>query len=202
MTARAPSTQKGRQTRARIVGAAAELVAAQGALATSLDDVGVRAHVSRSQLYHYFDNKADLLCAVVDATCDAVLSAQNELFEHLDTWAGIRRWMDALVAAQVARAGAGGCPIGSLAGQLAERDPQARTALANGLGRWEEHLRTGLEGLKARGTLRPTADTAALATATMALLQGGLLLTQLRRDPQQLQIALGAALRLLRAEAT
>jgi AcrR family transcriptional regulator len=202
MSVRAPSTEKGRQTRARIVGVAAELVAAQGALATSLDDVGVRAQVSRSQLYHYFDNKADLLCAVVDATCDGVLSAQNELFEHLDTWAGIRRWMDALVAAQVARAGVGGCPIGSLAGQLAERDPHARTALANGLGRWEEHLRTGLEGLKARGALRPTADPAALATATIALLQGGLLLTQLRRDPQQLQIALSAALRLLRAEAT
>ena len=202
MSALAASTAKGQKTRGRIVQAAAELVSEKGATAMSLDDVGAHAATSRSQLYHYFDNKADLLCAVVDATCDAVLSAQNELFEHLDTWAGIRRWMDALVAAQVARAGVGGCPIGSLAGQLAERDPHARTALANGLGRWEEHLRTGLEGLKARGSLRPTADPAALATATMALLQGGLLLTQLRRDPQQLQIALGAALRLLRAEAT
>src|ERR1700722_17287749 len=134
MPTRTRSTEKGRQTRARIVLATAELVAEKGALTTSLDDVGLRAHVSRSQLYHYFDDKADLLCAVVDATCEAVLSAQNELFERLDTWAGIGRWMDALVAAQGARAGVGGCPIGSLAGQLAERDPLARTALANGLG--------------------------------------------------------------------
>jgi hypothetical protein len=33
----------------------------------------------------------------------------------------------------------------------------------------------------------------ALATATMASIQGGLLLTQIRRDPHQLRIALSAA---------
>jgi TetR/AcrR family transcriptional regulator, transcriptional repressor for nem operon len=109
--------------------------------------------------------------------------------------------MDALVELQVQREARGGCPIGSLAGQLAERDPQARTALADGLRRWEERLQAGLAGLKARGLLRPTADPKKLATATMALLQGGLLLTQIRRDPNELRTALDAAWRLLRAEA-
>jgi TetR/AcrR family transcriptional regulator, transcriptional repressor for nem operon len=201
MSARSPSTEKGRQTRARIVQAAAELVAEKGALAMSLDDVGARATASRSQLYHYFDDKADLIRAVIDATSDAVLGAQDDLLDHLDSWAGIRRWMDALVELQVQREARGGCPIGSLAGQLAERDPQARSALADGLGRWEERLHAGLAGLKARDLLRPTADPAELATATMALLQGGLLLTQIRRDPNQLRTALDAAWRLLRADA-
>jgi hypothetical protein len=36
----------------------------------------------------------------------------------------------------------------------------------------------------------------------MALLQGGLLLTQVRRDPDQLQIALDAARSLLRTAST
>jgi hypothetical protein len=47
--------------------------------------------------------------------------------------------------------------------------------------------------MKTRGTLRKDANPAALATATMASIQGGLLLTQVRRDPQQLRIALNAA---------
>jgi TetR/AcrR family transcriptional regulator, transcriptional repressor for nem operon len=47
--------------------------------------------------------------------------------------------------------------------------------------------------MKTRGRLRADADPAALATATMASLQGGLLLTQVRRDPRQLRIALNAA---------
>ena len=53
----------------------------------------------------------------------------------------------------------------------------------------------------ARGRLSAGADPASLATATMALLQGGLLLTQVRRDPKQLRTALSAARVLLRSAA-
>lgn len=193
MPASTPVTAKGRATRERIVLAAAELVAERGVAAVSLDDVQASAGVNRSQLYHYFDGKADLIRAVVDATTEAVIGAQDELLDDLGSWAGIDRWFAALVALQERRQSRGGCPIGSLAGQLAETDPVARRAIADGLGRWEAHLRAGLERLKADGKLRPTADPATLATAAMAALQGGLLLTQVRRDPQQLRIALDGA---------
>ena len=49
----------------------------------------------------------------------------------------------------------GGCPIGSLAGQLAEHDEGARLELADGLDRWEAAIRDGLERMAARGELRP-----------------------------------------------
>jgi TetR/AcrR family transcriptional regulator, transcriptional repressor for nem operon len=194
-------TAKGQSTRARIVQAAAELVAEKGAAATSLDDVCERAHASRSQLYHYFDDRDDLVRAVINATTDAVLVAQDGLIEHLDTWAGIDRWFRALVALQEEREARGGCPIGSLVGQLAERDPGARENLADGFGRWEGHLREGLERMQDRGRLSAQAHPSALATSTMALLQGGLLLTQVRRDPEQLRTALAAARVLLRSAA-
>lgn len=196
-----PTTEKGRRTRERIVHAAAELVAEKGAAGLSLDDVKARTGASRSQLYHYFEDRDDLVRAVVAATSDAVLGAQDELLAHVDTWAGVDRWFDALVANQVERHARGGCPIGSLVGQLAERDALAREAIAEGLNRWEAHLRAGLERMRAAGKLRRGADPAALATATMASLQGGLLLTQVRRDPQQLRIALDAARVVLRAAA-
>lgn len=197
----APSTPKGQRTRERIVRAAAEIVAEKGAVAMSLDDVGTRAPASRSQLYHYFVNKADLIRAVVDATSDSILGAQDELLVGVKSWAGIERWMDALVALQIERQARGGCPLGSLAGQLAERDPEARAALAEGLGRWQDSIRWSLEVLQEGGELRGDADPGALAASTMALL-GGLLLTQVRRDPQELRSALDAALTLLRAQAT
>ena len=189
----APATEKGRATRERILRAAAELVAEKGAAGMSLDDVRARTGASRSQLYHYFDDRDDLVRAVIDVTTDAVLDVQGDLLHGLDSWAGIDRWFDALVAFQVERQAEGGCPIGSLAGQLAEQDGGARVAIAAGFERWETHLRDGLIRMKARGKLRTDADPAALATATMASLQGGLLLTQVRRDPTQLRIALDAA---------
>ena len=66
-------------------------------------------------------------------------------------------------------------------------------AITAGLERCEAHLRDGLTRMKTRGKLHKDANPAALTTATMASIQGGLLVTQVRRDPRQLRIALNAA---------
>lgn len=67
------------------------MVAEKGAVGASLDEVGVRAPASRSQLYHYFDDKNDLLRAVAKATNEAVLGGQQDLFGGLNTWDGLNR---------------------------------------------------------------------------------------------------------------
>ncbi|MFJ9762007.1 TetR/AcrR family transcriptional regulator [Streptomyces sp. NPDC101149] len=188
-----PATARGRAARDRILQGAAELVAEKGVAGVSLDDVRLRTGASRSQLYHYFTDRDDLVRAVIDVTADGVLGRQGELLNHLDSWSGIDRWFNALVQDQVNRQAIGGCPIGSLVSQLAESDPDARTAIAAAFDRWERHLRDGLTRMRGRGKLRKDADPIELATATMASIQGGLLLAQVRRDPRQLRIALNAA---------
>jgi TetR/AcrR family transcriptional repressor of nem operon len=192
-----PVTEQGRQTRQRIVAAAAGVVADKGAPGASLDEVGARAAASRSQLYHYFDDKADLLRAVAEATSDTVLDGQRALFAGLGTWAGLQRWADALVEFQRQRGGRGGCPIANLVGQLGERDDETRIVLASGFDRWEAHLRAGLAAMASSGELRPDADVDWLAASTLASLEGGLMLTQARRDPQALRRALDGALALI-----
>jgi TetR/AcrR family transcriptional repressor of nem operon len=193
MAAHMPTTEKGRATRLRILQAAARLIAARGAAEVSLEDVEREAGVGRSQLYHYFDGRDDLLRAVIDVTTDAVLGAQDGLLDGLDSFAAIDRWFDGLVALQQQRGAVGGCPIGSLVGQLAERDEQTRAALATGFERWEQPLLAGLTRMRSRGELRPEAPVEHLADITMAAIQGGLLLTQVRRDPEQLRHALDGA---------
>lgn len=193
MAVSAPTTEKGRATRRRILQAAAQLVAERGTAAVSLDDVQQLASVGRSQLYHYFDGRDDLLRAVVDTTTDAVLGAQGSLLDGLDSLAGIDRWFDGLIALQVERDAVGGCPIGSLVGQLAERDEETRAALTAAFDRWERPLIAGLARMQERGELHADVPVTLLADATMAAIQGGLLLTQVRRDPEQLRRALEGA---------
>lgn len=195
-----PRTAKGRATRARIVAAAAALVRERGAAEASLDEVIARAGVSKSQLYHYFQDKADLLRAVVAHQADMVLAGQEPQLRALDGWGAIRAWFDRLVVLQVDRQGCGGCPVGSLVPQLAETNEPARAELAVSFDRWEGYLREGLVAMRAREVLRADADIDALVTATMAAVQGGLVLTQARRDPAQLARALDAAYAHLRAQ--
>ena len=197
-----PRTAAGRATRQRIVQAATELVAERGVAATSLDDVRDRAHASKSQLYLYFTDRDDLMRAVSESTCEAVMEVQSEVLAGFDSLEGIERYLDATVALQEQREARGGCPIGSLVGQVAEHDEGARLALAAGFDRWEAGLRGGLEAMAQRGELRPDTDPALLSRQILASLQGGLLLTQVRRDPGQLRAAADGVLALVRAQRT
>ncbi|HEV8065212.1 MAG TPA: TetR/AcrR family transcriptional regulator [Acidimicrobiales bacterium] len=192
-----PTTERGRITRQRIVAAASEVVGEKGALGASLDEVGARAAASRSQLYHYFDDKTDLLLAVAEATNDTVLDGQRDLFDHLGSWDGLVRWAEALVAFQQQRGGKGGCPIANLLGQIGERDDAIRSVLASGFDRWESDIGKGLATMVASGELREDADVAWLASSTLASVQGGLVLSQARRDPLALRRALDGALALI-----
>jgi TetR/AcrR family transcriptional repressor of nem operon len=194
-----PTTERGRRTRQRIVTAATQVVAERGAVGASLDEVGARAAASRSQLYHYFDDKTDLLRAVAQTTNDSVLGAQEDLFAGLGTWAGLVRWTDVLVAVQEQRGGTGGCPIANLLGQLGERDDGIRAVLADGFDRWEASIRAGLTAMIESGELRADTDAEWLAASTLASLQGGLVLSQARRDPRPLRRALDGALSLIAA---
>jgi TetR/AcrR family transcriptional regulator, transcriptional repressor for nem operon len=75
----------------------------------------------------------------------------------------------------------------------------SRQALASSFERWEAHLRAGLRAMQRSGKLDRRADAGELAAATLAAVQGGLLLTQTTRDPAQLATALDAAYAHLRS---
>jgi len=69
----------------------------------------------------------------------------------------------------------GGCPIGSIGGEAAENNSEARLAVASGFLRWEGAIRDALSAMHTRGELDAAPDD--LALAVLAALQGGLLLT-------------------------
>ncbi|WP_433276658.1 TetR/AcrR family transcriptional regulator [Pseudonocardia xinjiangensis] len=183
-------TRKGRATRERIVTTAAGLMFERGVAGTSLEDVQATAGVSSSQIYHYFRDKRALIRAVITCQTDAVLGAQQPLLGRLDSVTALRQWRDLLVGFQRERHYEGGCPIGSLAGELAEVDPEARAALATGFDRWEAAIRAGIQAMRDRGDLPSDANPERLATALLVALQGGLLLTQVRRDTSALEAGL------------
>ena len=65
-----------------------------GVAETTLEDIRAAAGVSGSQVYHYFDDKQALVRAVIDYQTDAVLDAQADHLDALDTVAGLRAWRD------------------------------------------------------------------------------------------------------------
>lgn len=185
-------TAKGEATRRRIVASAAQLMYERGITETTLEEVRAAAGVSGSQVYHYFADKQALLLAVIDHQTEELLDLQRPALDHLDTIAGLRAWRDLLVDNQKRLQCRGGCPLGSIGGQVAENDPQARLAVASGYLRWEAAIRAGLAAMHRRGDLAGNPDDLALALLTA--LQGGLLMTQIHREVRPLEVALDTVL--------
>ncbi|TCN44587.1 TetR family transcriptional regulator [Kribbella orskensis] len=191
-------TRKGQATRERIVSAASRLMLEQGVARTTIEDIQNAAQVSPSQLYHYFPGKHALVLAVIDHQTGQVMDVQHQGLDQLDSFPALKSWRDLMVGILTKVQCAGGCPLGLLASDLAEADPVARVQLANAFAMWEGLLREGLEQMQERGELSKTADAEELALAMLAAVQGGLLLSQVRRDPKPLVTAVDTMIAHLR----
>jgi TetR/AcrR family transcriptional regulator, transcriptional repressor for nem operon len=191
-------TARGTATRARIIAAASQLVTEHGVTGTRLDDIMAASGTSKSQIYHYFADRDALMCAVVEAQSEDVLAFQESCLSQIRSLNDLRTWRDRIVEISGSKHCAGGCPIGSLASELADRSETARDALARSFAQWESQVAYALRAIQREGELSLAADIPELAIGIVAALQGGLLLAQTSRTTRPLEIALDMALEHLR----
>jgi AcrR family transcriptional regulator len=195
-------TRKGRETHRRIVSEAAALMYEHGVAGTSIEDVQAAAKVSASQIYYYFGDKNGLVRAVIDHQSESVLGVHTPLLAHLDSIEALEAWRDVVVSISRDGRNQQGCPMGSLSTELSRSDvPDARANLLAGFNRWEKALRDGLRTMRERGQLPDRVDPDRFALALLAAVQGGLVLTQARRDTVALEASLGTLIDCLRDHA-
>ncbi len=192
-----PRTGRGRASRERIVERAAELFTERGVAGTSLDEVLAAAGAGKSQLYHYFRGRDELVEAAVGLRCTQVLAGLTQALGSVASMAGLERALEDFVAG-FEQMGLPGCPIGSLAAEVAERNDGARLKAAAAFDAWEQLFADAIGRMHDRGELRSDASPKELATALLAGIEGGMVLSQTRKDPASLHIAVEAGLAQLR----
>ena len=186
-------TSKGARTRARIVEAAAALIHERGVAGATLDDVRLAAEVSGSQMYRYFPDKNELVQAVIDYQADAIVNRNRQALGRAN---GVEAWRKMVSTAAKRTKAKGGCALGSLVGQLAESDPEARELIAAGFDQWAAAIGDALRSLHADGKLPSGIDPDDLAITLLAALEGGLLLAQVHRSPGLVETAVDTLLAL------
>jgi TetR/AcrR family transcriptional regulator, transcriptional repressor for nem operon len=191
-------TVKGQATRDRIVDAASDLMVERGVSVVTLDDVGQATSTSKSQMYHYFASKDELVDAVVIRVRDRVLSFQESLLLEVQSVDDLENWAEAIVRFQRQDGMWCGCPLGTLASELMSDIGVERVDIRYAYESWLVLLTTALTALQGAGQLRADAQPEVLAVATLASLQGGLLMAKSMQDESPLVVALAAALDHLR----
>jgi AcrR family transcriptional regulator len=188
-----PRTGRGRASRERIVERAADLFAERGIAGTSVDEVLAAAKAGKGQFYHYFRNRDELAAAAVGYRCAQVVDGLTGALGDVSSLAGLEQALAGFIAG-FEQAGLPGCPIGTLAAEVAGRNEAARLQAAAGFDAWERLLADALERMRQRGELRADAAPAVLATGLLASIEGGMVLSQARKDAASLRIAVDTGL--------
>lgn len=173
---------------------AAEVVSRLGLGGMSIERVRAASGVSRSQIYRWFPAKDTLIDAVVDFQIASVLARQSSLLASVGSLRDLHEWADGVVELNRVRKGSRGCPLGSLANQLAEQSGPMRTKFGDAFQTWQSYVAAGLRRMQDRGELNAEADVAELAIGVVAALQGGLILAQAARSDKPLRAALDLAI--------
>jgi len=156
------------RTRARILAAAADLVAARGAAGLAMTTLARRARVARATLYNYFPSAERVLEALVETEVAAFLSDLGQRLETVpDPGERLSQAVSALVGWVAGQAAGGPAPAG--------RHPSARppdvAAIHRPLAAIQDRIREIVAAARDAGALPPRTepDLAARFTVTLVL---------------------------------
>jgi len=169
-------------TRQRILMTAMELFWEKGYLSTSVADILSRSQVHSGSLYHFFPGKQDVLVGVLEFYRDGI--EDNLLAPN---WAGVDDPVErifALLAGYrthlIVTDCTYGCPIGSLALEIHEPDPQVRELMAANFTNWSAAIADCLDAAADR--LPRGTDTKALGEFVLTVMEGAVMQARTYRD--------------------
>lgn len=166
----------------------------RGVGGTTLDDVVSAGNVSKSQLYRHFEDKPALVRAVIELVGEQKIAEERERLEKVRTFAGLRRWRDALIENNSLQEGRYGCSLGSLANEVSDQDAAAREQLHDLFKAWQELFEGVLRRFQEDGLVPEDVDVPQLAIGFVAAIQGGYLLAQTSRDVAPMASAIDMAI--------
>lgn len=169
-------------TRNRIVMTAMELFREKGFQSTSISDILSRTQVHSGSLYHFFPGKQDVLAAVLEAYRDGIEKwLLAPAWVHVDDpieriFALLNLYRTQLVTTDCTY----GCPIGSLALELHEPDPNIRELLSANFANWTKAIERCL--VDAGDRLPARVDRMQLAEFTLTVMEGAIMQARTYRD--------------------
>ena len=169
-------------TRERLISVALRLFGEKGYQSTSVADVQREADCHSGSFYHFFPTKQDLLLAVLDRYRTGIVPmliepAWVDVDDPLERiFALLGRYRTLLEMSHCTY----GCPIGSLALELHEPDPEVRQLLADNFTGWIDQIENCL--IDARKKFGREFDARRTASFVLIVMEGAVMQARTYRD--------------------
>jgi AcrR family transcriptional regulator len=169
-------------TRERLITTALRLFGEKGYQSTSVADVQRESDCHSGSFYHFFPTKQDLLLAVLERYRTGIVPMLIE-----PAWASVDDPIERIFALlacyrkllEISHC-TYGCPIGSLALELHEPDPEVRRLLADNFTGWIDQVENCL--IDARKTLGRGLDARRTASFVLTVMEGAVMQARTYRD--------------------
>ncbi len=173
-------------TRERLATATAELLRRQGYAATTVKQITLAAGAPMGSLYHHFPEGKPQLAAQALRTSGAAYIQLLPLL--MDPYDDLREAVPAAFAAAAEQIESSGwmnmCPVGTVAGEIADSEPDLRVVAAEVIESW---IAVGTDYLAGRGLSRGAARD--LIMAILCALEGAFILARTLRSGEPLRVA-------------
>lgn len=179
-----------RDTRGALLQAGLDLFLEGGYDFVGTNAILARAHAPRGSFYHFFEDKESFALAVAEHYYEQHLPMLERflLDETQAPLARLRAYFEALIQAFADGEFQGGCLLGILGQELADRSAEARDVLERLFARWRAHIALCLREACARGQLASSTDCDELAGFLLDGWEGALMQMKLRKSAQPLEV--------------
>ena len=172
------------KTREHIIEVASKLMHLQGFNHTSIDAILKESGVGKGNFYYYFKSKEELGYIIIENHLNRFAGhVLRRAFEnHRDCLDQVNDFLDIILELHRQQECAGGCPIGNMAMELSDIHEGFRKKIQEVFESWREQLAAVLLRAKESGQLSGHADPKALAQFIVAGIEGGILLSKVKKN--------------------
>lgn len=193
---------KTQATRDRLIHAAAKLTGTKGFDRTSVQEVMDEAGVGKGSFFHHFASKEALGLAVLEADHEEFMAMLDGCFATRRGVEALACFFEAAFRKHSANGFKGGCLWGNTALEMSDSNPAFVAPVDAVFRAWTDKVRKAIAEGQADGQIRTDEKAADLALLVVSTIEGGIMLSRLRKEEAPMRTCLDLLRRVLGFEFT
>lgn len=187
--------KKNTSAKCSILAAAMDLFHRNGVHATGVDEILKSSNTGKSQFYHYFQNKDDLVHAVLQCMMQKLKDGGPGGVLPIQSWKDLEAWFQCMLAFQKSVDCKCSCPIGTIGSEIRNDQTILREDVCEIFTFLQSSIADFFRQQKKAGKLVRACDPESLANFCICVTQGGLLVSKIQRDPMPFEHSVKHALK-------
>ncbi|NJD90031.1 MAG: TetR/AcrR family transcriptional regulator [Geobacter sp.] len=183
---------KGEITREKILEAARELFNSRGFSATTINDLVAATGMKKGSLYFHFSGKDEIAREVLQDAAAEFVAFLDKTLAGDDPGAAIDNFFRCALDKHLASGFVGGCIFGNTALEMSDSNREFAGVIANVFDAWISRLAATVQTAQERGQIKAGIDSEAVARLIVATIEGGIMMSRLKKDERPMRVCLDA----------